>query len=218
MEDKTDKSQFITDIAHPGTTKPSDNSKNVIVNNRATLKDPMVAGSTRPEIIPEKEASDTDSTKQVKAESPTIKPLNLPDENTGDAPEAEPVAQDTSNENDIISNKADEPEVAGESVYDLVPESSKTGDEQSADAAQKILEAEAEKKAAHDAEIQKLVDSKDYYLDINVSHAQKKQTKKFIIIGAVLGVVLLLAWLDIALDASIIHIGGLKSLTHFFSS
>ena len=38
------------------------------------------------------------------------------------------------------------------------------------------------------------------------------------VLGVVLAVLLVLAWLDIALDARIISLGGLHAPTHFFSN
>lgn len=194
----------ITDIADPGTTLPSETSKNIIVSNRSTLKDPMMAGTASPVLIPEKEVEEA-KPDEVSAEGTTVKPIEK------DEAENQPETEKTS------ENKA-EIAPATESEYDLVPETAKATEQQTANDTEKILQAEAEEKAAHDAAVQKLVDSKDYYLDLNVTTAEKKHTKQFILIGVALSVVLLLIWFDIALDAGIIHSSGLKPLTHFFSS
>lgn len=76
--------------------------------------------------------------------------------------------------------------------------------------------AEAEILAKRDAELQALVDSKRYFLPIDA--VEQQQTKQFIIIGVVVSLVLVLIWLDLALDAGLIKLGGLKALTHFFTS
>lgn len=78
------------------------------------------------------------------------------------------------------------------------------------------LNAEAEAKAKHDAAIQKLVDSKQYFLPINA--VEKRRTKHFVILGVLLSILLLLAWGDIALDAGLIQVSGVKPVTHFFSN
>lgn len=209
----------ITDVAHTGTTLPSETSKNIIVSNRSTLKDPMMAGTDSPALIPEKEEKEAEDPKpdEISAEGATIEPIekdeaeNQSEDKPDDKPEIAP-ATDKPAEDKPVEENSKEPD------YDLVPESAKATDQQSADDTDKILQAEAEQKAAHEAEVQKLVDSKDYYLDMKVTTAEKKHTKQFILIGVVLSVALLLIWFDIALDAGIIHAGGLKSLTHFFSS
>lgn len=82
--------------------------------------------------------------------------------------------------------------------------------------AAKQAEAEAAAKAKHEAEVQQLVTSRQYELPINTTEQQK--SKRFVLLGTVLAVVLVIIWLDIALDAGIIKLGGLGSLTHFFSN
>ncbi len=64
--------------------------------------------------------------------------------------------------------------------------------------------------------IQKLVTEKRYFLPINTQ--EKRRTKHFIILGVVLILLLAAAWADIALDAGLIHLDGVKPLTHLFSN
>ncbi len=76
--------------------------------------------------------------------------------------------------------------------------------------------AEAKKEAEHNSEIQKLVDSKRYFLPINT--IEKRRSKRFVAAGILLSLVLVVAWGDIALDAGLIQLPGIKPLTHFFST
>lgn len=76
--------------------------------------------------------------------------------------------------------------------------------------------AEAEKKAAHEAEILKLVDEKKYFLPIN--SVEKRRTKKVVILGITISLLLAIAWVDVALDAGLIRLGNVKPVTHFFSN
>jgi hypothetical protein len=76
--------------------------------------------------------------------------------------------------------------------------------------------AEADKQAEHDAAIQKLIVDKQFVLPIN--SVEKRKTKRFIILGVGLSLVLAVAWADVALDAGIIHLGSVKPVTHFFSN
>jgi len=69
---------------------------------------------------------------------------------------------------------------------------------------------------AYDENIQKLVTEKRYFLPINSQ--EKRRTKRFIILGVVLILLLAVAWTDIALDAGLIHLHGIKPLTHLFSN
>ena len=77
-------------------------------------------------------------------------------------------------------------------------------------------EAEASRKAERDANLQKIVDNKTYFLPINA--VEKRKTKRIIVLGIVLSLVLAVAWVDVALDAGLIEIGGVKPVTHFFSN
>jgi len=74
----------------------------------------------------------------------------------------------------------------------------------------------AEEDLAKDEAMQKMVDSKQFYLPINA--IEQRRTQRFIALGVVFSIILALAWLDISLDAGLINLGGIKSVTHFFSS
>jgi hypothetical protein len=89
-------------------------------------------------------------------------------------------------------------------------------DDQKSAPTEEELNAEAEALAKHDEAIQQLVDSKQYFLPINA--VEKRKTRHFVILGVLLSVLLLLAWGDIALDAGLIQISGIKPATHFFSN
>lgn len=69
-------------------------------------------------------------------------------------------------------------------------------------------------KTKHDQEVEKLVESKKYFLPIN--SVEKRRSKRVVAFGVVLSILLIVAWLDIALDAGLVKLGGLKPLTHFF--
>lgn len=74
----------------------------------------------------------------------------------------------------------------------------------------------AEKKEAErQANLDKIAAAKTYYLPIN--QVVRRRSKRIAVLGAVLIVVLGLAWLDIALDAQLITIPGVEAPTHFFS-
>jgi hypothetical protein len=88
-----------------------------------------------------------------------------------------------------------------------------TPDEKSAE----VIDAEeTEKQAKHDAEIDKLIESREYYLPIN--SVEKRRSKRFVLLGVLLSAVLLLAWADIALDAGLVNISSNIPHTHIFSS
>ena len=74
----------------------------------------------------------------------------------------------------------------------------------------------AEEKAAKLAEQEKTIESKKYYLPINTIEHRKDIRRAILLL--VLAVLLALIWLDIVLDAGILKLGPIHSLTHFFNS
>jgi hypothetical protein len=77
-------------------------------------------------------------------------------------------------------------------------------------------EAKAAEAAKHDEAVQKLIDSKQYYLPINA--VEQRKSKRFVALGIVLSILLALVWADIAMDAGLIQVSGVKPVTHFFSN
>ncbi len=79
--------------------------------------------------------------------------------------------------------------------------------------AEKAAEAEQAKQSE---QVEKMVESRQYSLPIN--SVEKRRSKRFVALGIMLSVLLALIWLDIALDAGLIHINNIQPLTHFFST
>ncbi|MGH7142335.1 MAG: hypothetical protein ACREF5_02600 [Candidatus Saccharimonadales bacterium] len=80
---------------------------------------------------------------------------------------------------------------------------------------------EAEKKEeaakiAKLAELEKIIDSKKYFLPIN-SVEHRKDTRQAISV-LILVILLALVWLDLILDAGLIRLGGIHAVTNFFRS
>lgn len=185
----TKKAEPISDVEKPGRSTASPTSKAVIVTNRPIIKDPMVVDTTD---------SDSDTFElPVKKTStkPKIQPLESspnPDVNSEDAPTSSP---DKPQEEDIDAN------------------SSKTN-KKNTPTPEDSEEKEAKQKAEHDANLQKVVDAKTYYLPINA--VEKRKTKRFVILGVLLSIFLIMIWINIALDAELVQIDGVTPITHFF--
>jgi hypothetical protein len=182
----------IADVAHPGKTAPSPNSKSVIVRHHAgVMADPMVVTTDEPakeaETAPVHKPATGGSTKAK------IVPLATPAEKETPGP-AETPAPDV---------PAETPPAAASAVP--TPQ-----------APMETAEAEVAAQAEHEALVDKLSESKQYYLPIN--SIEKRRTKRVVILGAVLSIVLMVAWADVALDSGIIQLGGVKPVTHFFSN
>jgi len=220
----------IVDVAQPGKSAPATNSKSVIMSNRPLLKDPMmVANQPKPGTLqltaplletepPDELAGTIEPSKTTKA-TKTVEPSEP----------AEPAAADDAPAAQVDDTKPDKPEKpeadAAEAdkpkpdETEAQTEKSETTDEEAVPSKEddiKQAEAEATEQAKHQAAIDKLADSKQYYLSINT--VEKRRSKRFVVLGVVVSLLLVLAWLDIALDAGLIKLGGIKSLTHFFSN
>jgi hypothetical protein len=232
----------IVDIQEPGTSAPAATSRPVIVTNRPLLQDPMVVEQTddaeskpaegsplavldtgqKAEAQPLEKAaeqSESDSFAEVPPADAELAPEETDTQPVSDPPEAdsaaaqapEPIAAAATAPADL--NQADQPD--GQPVASPQGGEALSGDTPKQVGA-KQAEAEAAAVAKHDAEVQEMVDSKRYVLPINA--LEKRKSKRFVLLGIALAGILIIVWLDIALDAGIIKLGGLKPLTHFFSN
>lgn len=203
IKSKPKSTATIIDVARPNETAPSDTSVPVIVNNRPLLRDPMMAN--------ESQSIDKPATETPKL-SPTatkinIQPLGYKEDEVVDTEDkgkesdkveivpAEEVAPSTQDQSENIISVENQAETKTEEEKNVI---------------------ESEEQAKYDADLQELVVSKKYYLPINT--VQKRRTKRFVAIGVGVTILLVVIWIDIALDAGLIKIGGLKALTHIFST
>lgn len=195
----------ITDIDKPGDSKPPATSKPVIVTNRPILKDPMM---TSGDSSPADSKTDEEKKELAHSTAPVIKPLDKPQ------PESEP-------EKPAEPAKLAEPETPEKEPEPEKPELAPKTDDKPASAKpansnKQKPDVETAEQAKREAAIQHLIDSKKYELPINA--VEKRKSKRFVVMGIVLAILLVLAWGDIAADAGIIHINGVKPVTHFFSN
>lgn len=190
----------ITDIARSKDTAPTDTSKPVIVTNRPILRDPMMTNdsSGSDKIVSDKLAFGK-STNKI-----NVQPLK--DETT-----ETPDSKVTANVESKVSS-ASTPQPTTEAYSD----NPDTDDLSPPESTTEQLAAETETRAKRDTELQILINSKKYLLPINAT--EQRRTKKFLILGAGLSLLLILIWVDIALDAGLIKLGGAKAITHFFSN
>ncbi len=211
---KSTKTAPIADVAHPGKSAPADNSRSIVIS-RPIMKDPMMVDDEAAKTTSKTGAetkSDADKVLKPLADVPEI-PESTP-KTDGAEPETEATA--------AAPAPAEESKTNGDSPADKPETSEPKAAEPSASkidgttVAPVDVEAEAAKAAEHEAAIQKIVDSKKYFLPIN--SVEKRRSARFVALGIVLAIVLSVAWLDIALDAGLIHLGSVKALTHLFSS
>jgi hypothetical protein len=135
-----------------------------------------------------------------------------PIEESTDTEPAKPETSETSSDEVESKDSVTEPDTQGEKT------GAASNDEQLApnkvldEAAKKVEEA----KAAQLAEIEKLIESKRYFLPINT--VERRRDAKRAILLLVVVILFALIWLDLALDAGLLKLGHIHSLTHFFSS
>jgi hypothetical protein len=182
----------ITDVAHPGTSAPSDTSKSIITP-RPIMKDPMVVEDG----IDKSEDTTQKSLAQKTAELNVTPPEQTP------ADDAKP-------------NSEEPPEQTEEKPTEPDEDAGAKADDKDKKSGRPDPNAEAAAEAAKDAKLQQVIDSKKYFLPINA--IEQRRNARFVALGVILVLLLVVTWVDIALDAGLIHLGGLKALTHFFSS
>jgi cobalamin biosynthesis Mg chelatase CobN len=218
----------ISDVANPGESAPSPNSKSVIISHHTTIQDPMVTAenqSSSTESASENPAANPHAAKiiiQPLADSELLKPK--PEEPTEYSPELVPVEDKASNEDNPEQQPTSlvtEEVVASPTVTPKTEAATTTAITSDAKIGTKDVQTDAQVAAAEDAEAKRqaelavMIANKKFYLPINTSDRQR--TMEFIISGVILSILLGLIWIDIALDAGLIHLGGLKALTHFFN-
>jgi len=201
----------ISDVSNPGDSTPSETSRPIIVSNRPMLKDPMMVGGKpkeKPAVDPQIPEEDEEHDKAPTGDKIEVKEVDVqPDTPKEDAKPAEEKPVTTEAPEAEAEKPKDDKDKTETPVTDA------DGNEiTNPDAEIK----KAEEAAARDEAMQKMVDSKQFFLPINA--LEQRRTHRFIVLGIALSIVLALAWLDIALDAGLIHLGGIKAVTHFFTS
>jgi len=191
----------IIDVTHADSTPPSPNSKSVIVPSRPILKDPMVV-----------EKPEADEPKAVsKTPEKDILPTAVTEPLSSDKPAKAPTVAELAESAD----QEDKPSAEKEPPAKTPAEPATEPDEPDK-LDQAAVEAEAAQQTKHDEAVEKLVESKQYYLPIET--IEKRRSKRFVALGILLSLLLIVAWADIALDSGILHLGGIKPVTHFFSN
>lgn len=143
-------------------------------------------------------------TKKDKEQSPVeIKKDTSGKTDEPEAPKvAEPESTEDSEEPQPDNEEAEETETDGQVAPNRILDEAKKKEE--------------DQKTAKMIEQEKVIGSKKYFLPINA--VKRRQGVRRIIVTLILVILLALLWLDLVLDAGIIKLGNLHSLTHFFSS
>lgn len=163
-----------------------------------------------------KEAPDREESKKPGASEPTA-------EAAADRPAAPKTPADSKAKVKPPAEISRQPEAQDQdqaevTTYDSIGDKDKADAEAEAvKAAQAPVDDAAAKQAAeHEAAMQKLVDSKQYHLPIKT--VEQRRSRRVVIVGTLLSIILVLAWVNIALDAGLIELGDIKPVTRFFSN
>jgi hypothetical protein len=208
----------LNDVADPNTSMPSSSAKPIIVTHRPMMShDPMVSDA------PVDAPAISEATHAVKPVK--IKPLNEDTAHVTAAARSEApsivdvIAKQTNSPTPVTELAALSPQpttVPEKPVSATIADPVHATDQDKAVSInQPIRTPDPDGKPAQpEIYIEPVFDTKEYYLPINI-HDTHKGTQMALIALAVV-IVLAVVWLDIALDAGIIKLGGLQPLTHFF--
>lgn len=241
------KTKPIADVAHPGKTPPPETSRPIITKH-AVLKDPMVVAEESAAPSAPAAASAAAPESVASSDAPVLPDDKKPAKAAGGELKLQPLSSSPAGEPSTASLDVSTASVSEKTPASALPELSPEpsagppDDEKPAEAAVAAAEpatedtsdageasgssdkpdpaqleaAAAAQEAERDAEIQKLIDSKKYYVPVNA--VERRRSKRFVVLGIIFSLILAAAWLNIALDAGLIEIPGLKPITHFFSS
>lgn len=235
------KTQKVMDIAKPGSLKTSAaaSARPVIVTNRVVIQDPMVKTDSD-DVKKEEAAVAAPSTPKEKL---VITPLSDPARTPEDAKENKDAAKeglldlpiagldddteqdpDTEKTDKPIKKAADKPEAveakesaktdSDEPAEDPEPTEVGGDSDAPADGAAKKASVKDDAEVKAQEELSQLIEDKEYFLPINT--AEHRRSLIVVVLGAVVILVLAAAWVNIALDAGLIDIPGIKPLTNFF--
>jgi len=234
-----DSTKKVFDISSPATTPPSATSRPLIVGHGAIMKDPTIIDNNEstesaepsepteethhqlniaPAENTKEEKGDTnEELDSSKKEFTLKKELNLqPSKNlmsslASSTPKPDispPVAVEPKEEDKAPVQAAPSPSDINTKTdinsTTLTPEEKKVSDQ-----------AELEAQAAKESKINDLVEKKTYFLSIN--RLEQKRNSRLIIIGIIICLLLVVVWLDVALDAGLISNTFKLPHTHFFS-
>ena len=223
-------------------------SRPVIVTNRPIMQDPMMAPQAASDLPPEDPTKDRPGSLGTKLVITPMsdqepEPAAVDADSDGVVEAGEQAAVDSKPEPDSKAEPVSKPEPKPEapaggklfkpltdtvvtkptetpaSVSETTPTAASTDGQTPVDPEKANLDKEAaelEAAAKVQDELDTLVEQKTYFLDIN--SVERRRSMHVFVYGFLLIIILVLAWVNIALDAGLIQIDGVKSLTHFFDT
>lgn len=212
----------IIDVQHPGKTPATATSKPVLVTNRPILQDPMmVEEDSKEEKIPLTRSGATIQPltapevpdKKTKADKPDDSAREIDPPDTPIKPEVDTTKTIAEIDAEVKKNEKSTEAVTSKpapvSPAEDAPEDSARRDGEAKAAKEQADEAAAKQ----DLELQALADSKKYFLPITT--IEKRRSKRVVIGGVLLSLLLIVVWADVALDAGLVADNGLPHTSYF---
>ncbi len=201
-EEKTDDTDKVFDVSRPGESMPSATSRPVIITGRTTVGDPMVSPvHDKKEDEKEDEETSRDAGDEGMIMSAPkknrIEPLHTTIVAEDESEDEQPKSQDK----DVDTKQADERTDEAEDAQEIAEVASEVSTKKQTQVENAKKQDEAEKKQA---EIEALVNNKQYFVPINA--VQKQRSMRFVLLS--LGFLLLVvAGALAAADAGLIELG-----------
>jgi hypothetical protein len=177
---------------------------------KATKTEPTVADLAKPDI---EEVADIPDITEAVAAPAQDEPTDVTEETTeateepNEAPDEVPANQDDAVPAVQPGRSFDESEQAAKDTGTSEPE------EIELDAKGKP-KGKTKRPGELTSEQQKAIQNEEYFLPITT--AETRRIRREIVLATLFVTILIVAWLDIMLDADLLSIGGIKAVTHFF--
>ncbi len=184
----------VFDIAQPGKGQvTSATSRPVMITNRPVMTDPMVnevpqeEPTTAPPLKATKELVIAPLHKTLSEAPDKTEPADIasstPETAKPDVPIAEPVVEPVTETKPTPKTETAEPPKTAEEAADKAQEAAKSANE-------------------HAARLEKMIEEEKYFLPINA--VQQRRSQQIAVIGALVIILLALAWYNVALDAGLL--------------
>jgi hypothetical protein len=191
----------IFDISRPGSTKPSDSSRSIIVTNKPVVRDPMFT-----DLGPRPVARNIDG---IVVKGPPPLDSNSLSSGSTQIPLA-PLSKEPKLDNSVHYNMEEESGEPSQGESELWEEKmSNSNQEAYSEPSTEISENERE-----DRSRDLIYKKHNYSRGTTVKH---KKWPKYVVIIIVILILAVIA-IDLALDANLFKIAGIKPVTHFFKS
>ena len=221
-----------TDVA-PADEAPADTADGLTIEPSVEpeqVKAPHPAATDAAPFVPEvpTPAADTSEAKPPADEAPEA-PKTGDDANANASPKEQTEPPETADATPPAKDEADASadEAPAESAAPS-PEAPADGAEVETEEAEQVTDGQLAPNQIHadekrkleqatlerNAELEKIIDSKQYFLPI-AAHEKKRGAMRSVVVLIVVAL-LAVAWLDVVLDAGIVHIPGVQAPTHFF--